>query len=215
MVSIRTLFKSGSRHDQPRDEGHWSEPAQCFNEQWALYIANLMHQDSHAVIKVVRYGLNLPCFPDHAQRTWREIASNRSHASRARCLLLQRTEFNCSRWSSIWSSTPSRRMSGPFEGPRELTVVSGASGRGAVFVEVRDSGSGNLIPPRTIACSIPSTRPRTMAPAWGSRSAARSSRPMADGCRQRRTSPRAQSFGSRCRSRASRRGTGRRRFPRV
>ena len=33
-------------------------------------------------------------------------------------------------------------MSGPFEGPRELTVVSGASGRGDVFVEVRDSGPG-------------------------------------------------------------------------
>ena len=45
-------------------EGHWSEPAQCFTEQWALYIANLMHQDSHAVIKVVRYGLNLLCLPD-------------------------------------------------------------------------------------------------------------------------------------------------------
>jgi hypothetical protein len=48
----------------PHGEGHWSEPAQCFTEQWALYIANLMHQDSHAVIKVVRYGLNLLCFPD-------------------------------------------------------------------------------------------------------------------------------------------------------
>jgi len=47
----------------PRDEGRWSEPAQCFTEQWALYIANLMHQDSHAVIKVVRYGINLQCFP--------------------------------------------------------------------------------------------------------------------------------------------------------
>ena len=45
-------------------EGHWSEPAQCFTEQWALYIANLMHQDSKAVIKVVRYGLNIQCFPD-------------------------------------------------------------------------------------------------------------------------------------------------------
>jgi len=33
-------------------------------------------------------------------------------------------------------------MSGPFDGPRELTVVSGASGRGDVFVEVRDSGPG-------------------------------------------------------------------------
>ena len=47
-----------------RGEGHWSEPALCFTEQWALYIANLMHQDSHAVIKVVRYGRNLAFFPD-------------------------------------------------------------------------------------------------------------------------------------------------------
>jgi len=45
-------------------EGHWSESAQCFTEQWALYIANLMHQDSHAVIKVVRYGINILCLPD-------------------------------------------------------------------------------------------------------------------------------------------------------
>jgi hypothetical protein len=45
-------------------KGHWSEPAECFTEQWALYIANLMHQDSKAVIKVVRYGLNLLCLPD-------------------------------------------------------------------------------------------------------------------------------------------------------
>jgi hypothetical protein len=48
----------------PHGEGHWSEPAQCFAEEWALYIANLMHQDSKAVIKVVRYGLNLLCLPD-------------------------------------------------------------------------------------------------------------------------------------------------------
>ncbi len=47
--------------------GHWSEPAQCFNEEWALYIANLMHQDSMAVIKVVRYGINILCLPnEHA-----------------------------------------------------------------------------------------------------------------------------------------------------
>ncbi len=37
---------------------------QCVTEQWALYIANLMHRDSRTVIKVVRYGLNIQCFPD-------------------------------------------------------------------------------------------------------------------------------------------------------
>ncbi len=47
----------------PGGLGHWNEPVQCFTEQWAVYIANLMHQDSHAVIKVVRYGINIQCFP--------------------------------------------------------------------------------------------------------------------------------------------------------
>jgi hypothetical protein len=32
--------------------------------QYALYAANLIHQDTHAVIKVVRYGINLACFPN-------------------------------------------------------------------------------------------------------------------------------------------------------
>jgi hypothetical protein len=67
-----------------RGEGHWSEPAQCFTEQWALYIANLMHQNSKAVIKVVRYGLNLDRFPDeHAiELVERQIAQQkRRHES--------------------------------------------------------------------------------------------------------------------------------------
>ena len=33
-------------------------------EQWAVYHAGLMHQDSQSVIKVVRYGLNIACFLD-------------------------------------------------------------------------------------------------------------------------------------------------------
>jgi hypothetical protein len=44
--------------------GHWNEPVQCFTEQWAVYVAGLMHQDSRSVIKVVRYGLNIACIPD-------------------------------------------------------------------------------------------------------------------------------------------------------
>lgn len=44
--------------------GHWDDPVQCFTEQWAVYVAGLMHQDSRSVIKVVRYGLNIACFPD-------------------------------------------------------------------------------------------------------------------------------------------------------
>jgi hypothetical protein len=44
--------------------GSWEEPVQCFTQQDALYVANLIHRDSRAVIKVVRYGLNIQCFPD-------------------------------------------------------------------------------------------------------------------------------------------------------
>jgi hypothetical protein len=47
-----------------RDEGRWDEPFQAYTEQWALYAAQLIYQDSKAVIKVVRYGLNLLCLPD-------------------------------------------------------------------------------------------------------------------------------------------------------
>ncbi len=32
--------------------------------EYALYVANLIHQDSRSVMKVVRYGLNIACFPD-------------------------------------------------------------------------------------------------------------------------------------------------------
>lgn len=44
--------------------GTWIEPLQAYTEHYALYVANLIHQDSRAVIKVVRYGLNIACFPD-------------------------------------------------------------------------------------------------------------------------------------------------------
>jgi hypothetical protein len=45
--------------------GHWNEPVQCFTEQWAVYVAGLMHQDSHAVVKVVWYGLTILCLPNN------------------------------------------------------------------------------------------------------------------------------------------------------
>jgi hypothetical protein len=47
-----------------RGQPTWYEPLQAFTEDDALYTANLIHMDSKAVIKVVRYGLNLACFPD-------------------------------------------------------------------------------------------------------------------------------------------------------
>src|SRR5438876_11153915 len=48
----------------PTGMGHWNEPIQAYTEQWAIYIAGLIHQDSHSVMKVVRYELNIACFPD-------------------------------------------------------------------------------------------------------------------------------------------------------
>ena len=44
--------------------GHWTEELQAFSQQYTLYVANLIHQDSHAVLKVVRYGHNIQCWPD-------------------------------------------------------------------------------------------------------------------------------------------------------
>lgn len=62
-----------------RDVGHWHEPVQCYTEQWAVYVAGLMHKDSHSVIKVVRFGLNIACFPnEHAEElVERQIARQR------------------------------------------------------------------------------------------------------------------------------------------
>ncbi len=47
-----------------RGQHVWYESLQAYTEDDALYTANLIHMDSNAVIKVVRYGLNRACFPD-------------------------------------------------------------------------------------------------------------------------------------------------------
>jgi hypothetical protein len=44
--------------------GSWIEAFQAWNDDYALYAANLIHIDSKAVIKVVRFELNLASFPD-------------------------------------------------------------------------------------------------------------------------------------------------------
>ena len=41
------------------DKGTWVEPIQAYTQEYALYVANLIHKDSKAVIKVVRYGITL------------------------------------------------------------------------------------------------------------------------------------------------------------
>ena len=58
------------------DKGAWIEPIQAYSQEYALYVANLIHKDSRSVIKVVRYGLTLACFPDEktVQRIEKQIA---------------------------------------------------------------------------------------------------------------------------------------------
>ena len=48
----------------PGGKDQWIEPLQVYTEQYAVYVAGLIHKDTRAVIKVVRYGLTLACFPD-------------------------------------------------------------------------------------------------------------------------------------------------------
>ena len=56
--------------------GLWKEPLQADTEELALYVANLIHNDSHAVIKVVHNGRTLASFPDKktVQLVERQIA---------------------------------------------------------------------------------------------------------------------------------------------
>jgi hypothetical protein len=48
----------------PRGEGHWIEALQVSTQEWVLYAADLIHQDRHVVIKMIRYELNIQCYPD-------------------------------------------------------------------------------------------------------------------------------------------------------
>ncbi|GAC1567507.1 MAG: hypothetical protein NVS3B14_13760 [Ktedonobacteraceae bacterium] len=38
---------------KPSVKSQWIEPLQVYNQEYALYVANLIHADSRAVIKVV------------------------------------------------------------------------------------------------------------------------------------------------------------------
>ena len=64
-----------------QSEGFWEEPVQVAYEAYALYLAGLIHQDSKAVIKVVRYGLTIACFPDEqtVKRVEQQIAREWPH----------------------------------------------------------------------------------------------------------------------------------------
>jgi hypothetical protein len=64
-----------------QSEGYWQEPVQVAYEQYALYLAGLIHKDSKAAIKVVRYGLTIACFPDEqtVKRVEQQIAREWPH----------------------------------------------------------------------------------------------------------------------------------------
>lgn len=58
------------------DQGIWIEPVQVYTQEYALYVAKLIDQDSRSVLKVVRYGITLACFPDKktVQRVEKQLA---------------------------------------------------------------------------------------------------------------------------------------------
>lgn len=61
---------------KPTDKGMWIKPVQVYTQEYALYVTNLIHADSKAVIKVVPYGITLACFPNKetVDRVERQIA---------------------------------------------------------------------------------------------------------------------------------------------
>ena len=73
----------------PRDEGRWIEPLQASTQHYALYVANLIHQDTRSAIKVVRYGLNIQWYPSaHAvELVEKQIARQREHPREPKRLL--------------------------------------------------------------------------------------------------------------------------------
>ena len=64
-----------------KDEGYWRESIQAADVESALYVANLIHKDSKAVVKVVRYGLTIACYPDEqtVKRVEQQIAERWPH----------------------------------------------------------------------------------------------------------------------------------------
>ena len=75
------IWQSGKH---PAIPGTWIEPLQAYTEHYAVYTAGLIHEDTLAVIKVVRYGLNIACFPDvHAvELVERQIAREKQDPPR-------------------------------------------------------------------------------------------------------------------------------------
>ena len=64
------------------DKGSWIEPVQVYTQEYALYVANLIHADSRAVIKVVRYGITSASIPNKetVDRVERQISRQQAQA---------------------------------------------------------------------------------------------------------------------------------------
>ena len=64
-----------------KDEGYWDEKSQVDSQEYALYVANLIHTESKAVIKVARHGLTVANIPDEktVQRVEQQIAERWPH----------------------------------------------------------------------------------------------------------------------------------------
>ena len=67
-----------------RGEPSWYEVLQAYTQDDALYTANLIHMDSKAVIKIVRYGINFACCPDEhtVELCERELAKHKQPRER-------------------------------------------------------------------------------------------------------------------------------------
>ncbi len=70
---------------KPTGDGTWIEPVQCYTQEYALYVAGHIHRDTRSVIKVVRYGLNIACYPDeHAvELVEKQIAKQKLRSEQA------------------------------------------------------------------------------------------------------------------------------------
>jgi hypothetical protein len=60
-------------------EGRWEELVQVAYQEYAIWLAGLIHKETEAVIKVVRYGITIVGFPNkeavegiekHIARCW-------------------------------------------------------------------------------------------------------------------------------------------------
>jgi hypothetical protein len=61
--------------------GQWIEPVQVYTQEYAIYVANLIHKDTRSVIKVVRFGVTIASYPDEktVERIEQYIGKQREH----------------------------------------------------------------------------------------------------------------------------------------